>query len=147
MVSSANNTSVSGGTPGGGVILISNVYNLGDRDMPAAPIRKQTSLNMTFSATLLPTHRGGRRPPGPTVGRRLSARQGPHTRTPGHRGLMLHIHAEPPIGRLWYFVGYDEQQTTWTAEFSSRYLTRAPSGFSIFEGAIFALGTSGNEEH
>lgn len=30
-----------------------NVFGLGDRDVPAAILRKQTSLNMTFSAELL----------------------------------------------------------------------------------------------
>lgn len=35
----------------GGVSLIPNVFDLSDRDVPAAILRKQTSLNMTFSAT------------------------------------------------------------------------------------------------
>ncbi|RYO99429.1 hypothetical protein DL766_001750 [Monosporascus sp. MC13-8B] len=43
MVSSANNFIMSGGGPGGGVVLTSKMYNLGDRDMAAGPIRKQTS--------------------------------------------------------------------------------------------------------
>lgn len=39
----------------GGVIFNPNVYTLTDRDTPAAILRKQTSVNMTFTATLLPT--------------------------------------------------------------------------------------------
>ena len=39
----------------GGVTLYPNVFTLSDRDTPAALFRKQKSLNMTFSATLLPT--------------------------------------------------------------------------------------------
>lgn len=42
----------------GGVILNPNVYTLSDRDTPAAILRKQTSVNMTFTATLLPTDKG-----------------------------------------------------------------------------------------
>lgn len=39
-----------------GVILKPNVFGLSDRDTPAALLRKQKSLNMTFSATLLPSN-------------------------------------------------------------------------------------------
>lgn len=39
----------------GGVAFNPNVFSLSDRDTPAAIVRKQKSLNMTFSATLLPT--------------------------------------------------------------------------------------------
>lgn len=39
----------------GGVTLNPNVFSLSERDTPAAIVRKQKSLNMTFSATLLPT--------------------------------------------------------------------------------------------
>lgn len=38
-----------------GVVLIPNVFTLTDRDTPAAILRKQTSVNMTFTATLLAT--------------------------------------------------------------------------------------------
>ncbi|OJJ55363.1 hypothetical protein ASPSYDRAFT_60351 [Aspergillus sydowii CBS 593.65] len=37
-----------------GLVLQPNVFSLSDRDVPAALLRKQTSLNTTFSATLLP---------------------------------------------------------------------------------------------
>ncbi|KAJ5150343.1 uncharacterized protein N7482_010801 [Penicillium canariense] len=37
----------------GGVILHANVFSLSDRDVPAAILRKQRSLNMTFSAEIL----------------------------------------------------------------------------------------------
>ncbi|KAB5575338.1 glycosyl hydrolase [Coniochaeta sp. 2T2.1] len=37
----------------GRVVFRPNVFGLGDRDVPAAILRKQTSLNMTFSAELL----------------------------------------------------------------------------------------------
>lgn len=42
----------------GGVTLVPNVFTLSDRDTPAAIMRKQTSVNMTFSATLAPTDKG-----------------------------------------------------------------------------------------
>jgi beta-xylosidase len=42
---------------GPGLILIPNVYTLSDRDSPAAVLRKQISVNMTFTATLLPTNK------------------------------------------------------------------------------------------
>jgi beta-xylosidase len=38
----------------GGITFSPNVFSLSDRDTPAAILRKQKSLNMTFSATLLP---------------------------------------------------------------------------------------------
>lgn len=38
-----------------GVIFTPNVFSLSERDVPATILRKQKSLNMTFSATLLPT--------------------------------------------------------------------------------------------
>jgi hypothetical protein len=38
-----------------GITFSPNVFSLSDRDTPAAILRKQKSLNMTFSATLLPT--------------------------------------------------------------------------------------------
>lgn len=40
----------------GGLTFSPNVFSLSDRDTPAAILRKQRSLNMTFSATLLPTN-------------------------------------------------------------------------------------------
>ncbi|RSL81765.1 hypothetical protein CEP52_017130 [Fusarium oligoseptatum] len=43
---------------GKGVVLLPNVYTLSDRDTPSAILRKQQSVNMTFSATLLPTKKG-----------------------------------------------------------------------------------------
>ncbi|KAK2731507.1 beta-xylosidase [Colletotrichum kahawae] len=42
----------------GGLVFNPNVFTLGDRDTPAAVFHKQTSLNMTFSAKLLPTEKG-----------------------------------------------------------------------------------------
>jgi hypothetical protein len=41
-----------------GITFIPNVFSLSDRDTPAAILRKQNSLNMTFSAQLLPTKSG-----------------------------------------------------------------------------------------
>lgn len=41
-----------------GITFKPNVFGLSDRDTPAAILRKQTSLNMTFSAQLLPTKSG-----------------------------------------------------------------------------------------
>ncbi|RMJ05000.1 hypothetical protein CDV36_014333 [Fusarium kuroshium] len=43
---------------GKGVVLLPNVYTLSDRDTPSAILRKQQSVNMTFSATLLLTKKG-----------------------------------------------------------------------------------------
>lgn len=41
-----------------GVVLLPNAYSLSDRDTPAVILRKQTSLNMTFTGTLLPIDDG-----------------------------------------------------------------------------------------
>ncbi|KAF4967822.1 hypothetical protein FZEAL_10482 [Fusarium zealandicum] len=43
---------------GNGVVLLPNVYTLSDRDTPSAILRKQQSINMTFTASLLPTDKG-----------------------------------------------------------------------------------------
>jgi len=43
---------------GTGVVFTPNVFTLSDRDTPAAILRKQKSVNMTFTATLLPTDEG-----------------------------------------------------------------------------------------
>lgn len=40
-----------------GISFIPNVFGLSERDTPAAILRKQSSLNMTFSATLIPTEK------------------------------------------------------------------------------------------
>lgn len=42
---------------GNGLVLLPNVFTLSDRDTPAAFLRKQLSVNMTFTATLLPTRK------------------------------------------------------------------------------------------
>ncbi|KAF3008318.1 hypothetical protein E8E14_006889 [Neopestalotiopsis sp. 37M] len=41
-----------------GVVLLPNAYTLSDRDTPSAILRKQKSLNMTFTATLSPIGEG-----------------------------------------------------------------------------------------
>ncbi|CAH0025815.1 unnamed protein product [Clonostachys rhizophaga] len=43
---------------GKGVVFVPNAYTLSDRDTPAAILRKQKSVNMTFTASLLPTDKG-----------------------------------------------------------------------------------------
>ncbi|KAF5025738.1 hypothetical protein F66182_2205 [Fusarium sp. NRRL 66182] len=43
---------------GKGLVLRPNVFTLSDRDTPSAILRKQQSLNMTFTATLLPISKG-----------------------------------------------------------------------------------------
>lgn len=43
---------------GKGVVFAPTPYTLSDRDSPAAILRKQKSINMTFEATLIPTNKG-----------------------------------------------------------------------------------------
>ncbi|CAH0045048.1 unnamed protein product [Clonostachys solani] len=43
---------------GKGVVFVPNAYTLSDRDTPAAILRKQKSVNMTLTASLLPTDKG-----------------------------------------------------------------------------------------
>ncbi|KAJ3532678.1 hypothetical protein NM208_g8331 [Fusarium decemcellulare] len=43
---------------GKGLVLLPNVYTLSDRDTPSVILRKQLSVNMTFTATLLPIEKG-----------------------------------------------------------------------------------------
>ncbi|RYP27651.1 hypothetical protein DL767_007581 [Monosporascus sp. MG133] len=139
MVSSANNTST---RPAGGPDQ--------EADIAQHDLLRHTVANPQRRAV-------ASGPESRSASRRTSTTTQTHIRTSGGdeikttsiipEGLTLHIRAEPPTGRLEYFVDDDEQQPTWTAGFSSRCLTRPPSGFSVFEGAIFALVASVNEEH
>jgi hypothetical protein len=51
---SSNRHHGKGNSETSGLRFSPNVFSLSDRDTPAAILRKQKSLNMTFSATLLP---------------------------------------------------------------------------------------------
>ncbi|KZL80664.1 xylan -beta-xylosidase [Colletotrichum incanum] len=108
----------------GRLVFRPSVFGLGDREHPAAVLRKQTSLNMTFSADFW------RRP--------LNASGA----IPG--GRKLHIRAEPLVYRLGYSFGGDEP--TYVAEVESRWQAFAPAGHFVFKGASFALFATGERE-
>ncbi|KAM9875060.1 hypothetical protein VD0002_g1193 [Verticillium dahliae] len=163
----------------GGLVLNPNVFTLSDRDVPAAIFHKQTSLNMTFSATLLPTAGvlGPRQQVGISaylsdvshqdIGVRgcwnatglcvytdmLPKSAGPSTRpvstewalntTSIPSDLVLHIDASPLV----YYLGYarGSSETTWLKQFETRQMANG-QGYSVFEGAMFALFASGAGE-
>ncbi|KAL2204684.1 hypothetical protein CC79DRAFT_1309654 [Sarocladium strictum] len=159
---------------GGGVTLVPNVFGLDDRDTPAALLRKQKSLNMTFSATLKGTHK----PLNIRQSVGISAYQSElvhfdigvtgckdngvclytsllmngttvvNERALNHTsipsGLSLHIRAQPLEYSLGYSLGDDSVE--WLQPFSSSWLAFAPPGYFVFSGASFALFASGGGE-
>ncbi|OGM40923.1 beta-xylosidase [Aspergillus bombycis] len=157
---------------GRGVVFRPNVYSLSERDVPAAILRKQTSLNMTVSAELLPIMSDLR--PGETVGISVYLSEFQHQDL-GVRGcahgtgmcvytqllkngtveykeveldasrmdcVVLHIRAEPLCYHFGLSVG--DSRVRWLASIESKWLAFAPPGWFVFEGASFALFASGN---
>lgn len=163
-------TTMSSNTTAPGLVLCPNVYTLQDRDVPAAVLRKQTSLNMTVSARTLPIPgdlpwRGAfgisaylseavhhdigiancRNATGLCV-YTLLYRNGTEQReevgfTPDEsRQIELMIRAEP----LRYSLGFqDADGEHWPTVFSSYWMAWAPEGLFVFEGAMFALFATG----
>ncbi|KAH8679606.1 beta-xylosidase [Tricladium varicosporioides] len=157
----------------GGINLFPNVFSLSDRDTPAAILRKQKSLNMTFSATLLPVNGslGYRQSVGISV--YLSEFQHQDIGIRGcvnetgmcfYSTLMMNgtsianqirlnstsipdnITFTIRAEPLKYFLGFSvgNKPIVWMAEIASSWLAFAPTNFFVFEGASFALFASGN---
>ena len=161
----ADNTSDSG------LILCPNVYTLSDRDVPAAILRKQTSLNMTFSARTLglPQELPDRGAIGISAYLSESVhhdigvsncanstglcvytllyRNGTEQRHEVNldlgedRQVDLIIRAEPQQYSLGYSDGSSLQFLT---QFSSYWMAWAPEDTFVFEGAMFALFATGH---
>ncbi|KAL2882650.1 hypothetical protein SGCOL_001854 [Colletotrichum sp. CLE4] len=121
----------------GRLVFKPNVFGLSDRDHPAAVLRKQTSLNMTFSAELLGFEG--------LLGQRMRYWQRPlNSSSPLKGGLRFHIRAEPLAYHLGYSFGNDEP--TYVTEIESKWQAFAPTGFYVFTGASFALFATGEGE-
>ncbi|CEL03630.1 hypothetical protein ASPCAL04782 [Aspergillus calidoustus] len=155
-----------------GLILHPNVFSLSERDVPAAVLRKQTSLNMTFSATTLPI-KGGLGPR-QTIGISAYLSELQHqdiglTGCAEQQGLCLYTalinngtseHVEYPLNTtkinkltfhiraqpLEYHLGYNlaKPGVTWLASFPSSWMATAPPNWFVFDGAMFGLFASGN---
>ncbi|KAH8817081.1 glycosyl hydrolase family 43 protein [Xylogone sp. PMI_703] len=163
-------------TPGhnnGGLTFSPNVFSLSDRDTPAAILRKQKSLNMTFWATLLPTK--GSLGYLQSVGISVYLSEFQHQDI-GIRGcvnqtgmcfystLLKNGTSEAkqiPLNHttipedvtliiratpLQYSLGFEikGKPTVWMTEIASSWLAFAPANYFVFEGASFALFASGN---
>ncbi|KAL2844825.1 glycosyl hydrolase [Aspergillus pseudoustus] len=158
-----------------GLILRPNVFSLSERDVPAAVLRKQTSLNMTFSATLLPV-KGGSFGPRQTIGISAYLSELQHqdiglTGCAEQSGLCVYTttlnngtseHAEYPLNAtkvqgltfhiraepLEYRLGYSlgKSTVTWLTSFPSSWMAIAPPNWFVFDGAMFSLFASGNGE-
>ncbi|GFF50751.1 non-reducing end alpha-L-arabinofuranosidase BoGH43B [Aspergillus lentulus] len=156
-----------------GIVFRPNVFGLSDRDTPAAILRKQKSLNMTFSAQLLPTTSGLGY--GETVGISAYLSELQHqdigvsgcvngtgmciftqlikNGTTEYNQVKLNSSAIPSdltlhirAEPLSYTLGYSfgsEETTTWLVSLSSSWLAFAPPGWFVFEGASFALFATG----
>lgn len=161
---------MSSNTSDNGLILCPNVYVLNDRDVPAAVLRKQTSLNMTFTARTLSLpeelpwrgyfgvsaylsevvhHDIGVSNCQNSTGLcvfTLLYRNGTEQRDevefqPGeNRQIELIIRAEPRQ----YTLGFrDSVGLQWLTEFSSYWMAWSPESIFVFEGAMFALFATG----
>ncbi|OBT88545.1 hypothetical protein VE02_03963 [Pseudogymnoascus sp. 03VT05] len=133
-----------------GMTFTPNVFSLSDRDTPAAILRKQKSLNMTFSASLLPTTKplGYLQSIGISVylsefqHQDIGTSQIPLNSTVIPMGITLTIRATPLKYSLGFQFGVDP--VVWMSDISSSWLAFAPKDFFVFEGASFALFASGN---
>ncbi|KAF6807614.1 glycosyl hydrolase family 43 protein [Colletotrichum sojae] len=153
-----------------------NVFGLSDRDIPAAVLRKQTSLNMTFSAELLGFEGG--LGPRMRVGVSAYLSEFQHqdlgvggcvdgtgtclyaeTRRNGtvdYWQLPLNETERLPSGiklhiraePLTYSLGYSfgEDEPTYVVEIESRWQAFAPTGWFVFTGMSFALFATGEGE-
>ncbi|KAL4734578.1 glycosyl hydrolase [Aspergillus similis] len=150
--------------PSKGLHLHPNVFSLSERDVPAAVLRKQTSLNMTFSATLLPIKGslGLRQTIGISaylselqhqdIGLSGCAQQKGlciytlllNNGTSERSGLTLHARAKPLEYSLGYSLG--RSGVPWLVSFPSSWMATAPPDWFVFDGAMFGLFASGNGE-
>jgi hypothetical protein len=157
---------------GGGVIFKPNVFGLGDRDTPAALLRKQKSLNMTFSATISPT--SGTLGPKMTVGISAYLSEFQHqdigvTGCLNSTGLCIYSSmlknttisstqiplngSTIPMGLTFYIraeplsyhFGYSigHEPPVYISTIESSWQAFAPTNFFVFEGNSFAIFSSG----
>ncbi|KAL5350881.1 hypothetical protein ACLOAV_004454 [Pseudogymnoascus australis] len=157
----------------GGITFKPNVFSLSERDTPAAILRKQKSLNMTFSASLLPTTTPLGYLQSIGVSAYLSEFQHQDIGVRGcfnQTGMCLYstlltnrtsTTSEIPLNStvipagitltiratpLKYSLGFQfgQNPVVWMSEIASSWLAFAPKDFFVFEGASFALFASGN---
>ncbi|KAF9893446.1 hypothetical protein FE257_010758 [Aspergillus nanangensis] len=158
---------------GNGITFKPNVFGLGDRDTPAAVLRKQKSLNMTFSAQLLPTQSGLGY--GETIGISAYLSELQHqiigvsgclnstgmciftqimmNSTTEYRQVPLNsttiasnLFLHIRAKPLSYTFGYSfgkDGTKHWLSEVSSSWLAFAPTDWFVFTGASFALFATG----
>ncbi|PYI27863.1 beta-xylosidase [Aspergillus indologenus CBS 114.80] len=157
----------------GGLVLRPNVFDLSDRDTPAAILRKQRSLNMTFGARLLPTSSGLGYGEIVGVSAYLSELQHQDIGVSGcvsSTGMCIYTkvimnstvqYTQVPLNAstipsdltlhiraepLCYHLGYSQgmhSPTIWLAALSSSWLAFAPEDYFVFAGASFALFATG----
>ncbi|PYH86193.1 beta-xylosidase, partial [Aspergillus uvarum CBS 121591] len=157
----------------GGLVLRPNAFDLSNRDTPAAILRKQKSLNMTFSARLLPTSSGLGY--GEIVGVSAYRSELQHqdigvSGCVNSTGMCIYTtlmmnntvqYTQVPLNSstipsdltlhiraepLSYHLGYSQDMhgpRTWLAELSSSWLAFAPENYFVFAGASFALFATG----
>ncbi|OJJ95610.1 hypothetical protein ASPACDRAFT_47500 [Aspergillus aculeatus ATCC 16872] len=155
----------------GGLVLRPNVF--GHRDTPAAILRKQRSLNMTFSARLLPTSSGLGYGEIVGISAYLSELQHQDIGVSGcvkRTGMCIYTkltmngttqYTQVPLNSstipsdltihiraepLCYHLGYSMSTngpTTWLAAISSSWMAFAPENYFVFAGASFALFEAG----
>ncbi|TEA17838.1 Non-reducing end alpha-L-arabinofuranosidase BoGH43A [Colletotrichum sidae] len=160
----------------GRLVFRPNVFGLSDRDTPAAVFRKQTSLNMTFSAEVLGFE--GSLGPRNRVGISAYLSEFQHqdigvrgcvnatgmclyaetrrNQTTEYWQLPLNESSSLPSGLklhiraepLAYELGYSfgEDETTWVAEIESKWQAFAPAGWFVFGGMSFGLFATGEGE-
>ncbi|KAF7554107.1 hypothetical protein G7Z17_g3192 [Cylindrodendrum hubeiense] len=131
-----------------GLVLKPNVFGLSDRDTPAALLRKQTSLNITFSAEVLGF--SGNLGPRNKVGISAYLSEWQHQDI-GIRGCVnqtgMCIYTESFKNKtitLGYSFGKDAP--TYATNISSFWQAFGPEGYGVFSGASLALFGTGDGE-
>ncbi|CZR65746.1 probable xylan 1,4-beta-xylosidase [Phialocephala subalpina] len=159
--------------PTSGIIFSPNVFSLSDRDTPSAVLRKQKSLNMTFSAALLATNGSLGYLQSVGISAYLSEFQHQDIGIRGcvnQTGMCMYstllmngtsVTNQIPLNStsipdnitliiraepLKYTFGFTigSEPTVWMANIASSWLAFAPANWFVFEGASFALFASGN---
>lgn len=158
---------------GAGLYFHPNVFNLNDRDTPATIFHKQTSLNMTFSATVMPIPDNLR--PGAAVGISAYLSELVHHDIAvsacrnttdlcvyslfWRNGTETYVEApyQPSLANrslelviraepLTYSLGYRQLggEVQWLSSFDSYWMAWPPTGYFVFTGAMFALFATGS---
>ncbi|KAI5847412.1 beta-xylosidase [Morchella snyderi] len=153
--------------------MLPNIFTLSNRDTPSALLRKQKSLNMTFSAGLA-VPRGGFETARQEVGLSVYLSEFQHQdvavkncKQGGGLCVWTQIIRNGTVSETWTPVGEEDEgelslwiraeplryqfgwsvgecEIEWVAEVESKWLAFAPTNYFVFTGAMWAIYASSN---